>query len=85
MLDCSVAKLSLVALSCGEAEFYGTVKGRVDIEANLTDPGTDPDAIGGDHCITPCVDVSPTCACAISCSLRYTTGMLYQPVFHDVL
>ena len=47
MLDCSVAKQSLVALSSEEAEFYGIVKA----VANLTDLGANRDATGGDHCI----------------------------------
>ena len=51
MLDCTVAKQWLVALSSEEAEFYGIVRGRGDIEANLTDLGTDRDATGGGHCI----------------------------------
>ena len=51
MIDCSVAKQSLVALSSGEAEFLRHCQGRGDIEANFTDLGTDRDAIGGDHCI----------------------------------
>ena len=51
MLDCSVAEQWLVALSSEEAEFYGIVRGRGDIEANLTDLGADRNATGGDHCI----------------------------------
>ena len=51
MLDCSVSKQSLVALSSGEAEFLRHCRGRGDIKANLTDLGTDRDATGGDHCI----------------------------------
>ena len=52
MIDCSVAKQSLVALSAGEAEFFlRHCQGRGDIKANLTDLGTDRDAIVGDHCI----------------------------------
>ena len=33
------------------AVFYGIVRAVGDIEANLTDLGTDRDATGGDHCI----------------------------------
>ena len=43
-----------------------------------------PSFSSGHIVVTPCVDVSPTCACAITCSLRHTTGMMYQRVFHDV-
>ena len=51
MIDCSVAKQSLVVVSCGAAEFYGVVRVVATVEANLTDLGTDRDAIGGDQCI----------------------------------
>ena len=51
MIDCSVAKQSLVALSSGRGRVLRHCQGRGDIEANLTDLGTDRDAIGGDHCI----------------------------------
>ena len=51
MMDCRVAKQSLVAWSSGEAEFLRHCQSRGDIEANLTDLGTDRGAMGGDHCI----------------------------------
>ena len=52
MIDCSVAKQSLVALSSGEAEFYGIVKAvATSKHTSNTDLGTDRDATGGDHCI----------------------------------
>ena len=44
-----------------------------------------PSFSSGHIVVAPCVDVSPTRACAISCSLRHTTGKMYQRVFHDVL
>ena len=51
MLDCSVAKRSLVALSSGEAEFDGFVRAVATSKANLSGFGTDRSASGGDHCI----------------------------------
>ena len=49
MLDCSVAKQKLVAFSSEKAKFYGIVRARGDIKANLTDLRADQDATGGDH------------------------------------
>ena len=40
-----------------------------------------PSFSSGHIVVTPCVDVSPTCACAISCSLRHTTGMMINASF----
>ena len=50
MIDCSVAKQSLIAAYSGEAEFYGIVR-VVGQKANFTDLGADREAIRGDHCI----------------------------------
>ena len=44
-----------------------------------------PSCSSGHVVVIPCVEDSLTCACAITCSLRHTTGMMYQRVFHDVL
>ena len=48
MLDCSVVKQSLVALS-SRGRVLLHCQGRGDIEANFADLGTDRHAIGGDH------------------------------------
>ena len=45
MLDCGVAKQSLVALSSGEAEFYGIVRDVATSKQNLTGLGADRDEI----------------------------------------
>ena len=51
MLDCSVAKQSLVALSSGEPEFLRHCQDRGDLKANLTELGTDRNEGGGDSCL----------------------------------
>ena len=115
MLDCGVAKQSLVAVSSGEAEFYGLVRAvvtstqtsqilepigmrRMDSAERLIETGIGsllhrhddnswfvPSFSSGHIVVTLFVDVSPTCACAISCILRHTTGMMYRRIFHGVL
>ena len=55
MLDCSVAKQSLVARSFGEAEFYGIVSAVVTSKQTSQVLGTGRSASGGDHCIRTAV------------------------------